>query len=187
MKKKHQGLISVSMISVAIGAAAAFYFSGYWRTDDFGVPDTTASFATATTPGQNLYDELRKVNRNLDLIAQPVVADAADVDLVLFGHKKPKKADPEISADIQAAPAPIAYTLSFVFSSGNKKICILDGAFYAEGSELPDGGRILTIKPDRVLIQKDLLQEWISAKSKPENISQLSLIDTTPNTIREGR
>lgn len=181
MKKKHRGILSISIMAVAIGAAVAFYFSGYWRTDEFGVAEPDTAFATAAIPGQNLYDELRNISRNLDFIAQPVAADTADVDLILFGHAKPKKADPEIKDDVETAPDPISYRLSFVFSSAQKKICILDGAFYSEGNELPDGAKILTIKADRVLIRKDQLEEWILTQSKPENINRLSSIDTTTN------
>ena len=60
------------------------------------------------------------------------------------------------------------YRLSFALVSKNKKFCVVDGSFYGEGSSLPDGGRILRIEPNRILIQKKRFKKWIYADDVTE-------------------
>jgi len=50
---------------------------------------------------------------------------------------------------------PTAPSLTFAFVSDRQKFCIIDGSFYGERSELPDGGKVLKIEPQRVWVKKE--------------------------------
>jgi hypothetical protein len=184
MKKKHQGLTSILLFVVAVGTAVAFLFSGYWRTGDFSSGSEAAPFATGDDPGQNLFYEIRKLNDHLDFLVQPAPADTSEVDLVLFGYHKPNPVSSGTSGNEPPSPDPVDYRLSFAFASAHQQFCILDGNFYTAGHVLPDGAKILTIKPNRVLIGKDHLERWITPPTQSPDASRLSAIDTTPNQLR---
>ena len=49
---------------------------------------------------------------------------------------------------------------------GERRFCVIDGSFYAEGASLPDGATIVKVETNRVLINKDDSKEWIDIRQK---------------------
>jgi hypothetical protein len=46
---------------------------------------------------------------------------------------------------------------------------VIDGSFYEEGADLPDGARIEKVEPNRVLLRKKEFTAWISVGAQAKS------------------
>lgn len=164
MKRKFNGLIAIVILGTVLLPTAiyAIYSSqipvGTYRThlqafiSDFNVPETAA------------IKRLSVLEKELVNIAHPKASmSALDHDIRFWRysdqnyHRYASKNQMGEKIDTKTS-----YTLSFTFASDEKRFCIIDGAFYAQGAKLPDGGKILKIEPGRVRVKKGESAQWIS-------------------------
>ena len=164
MKRKYNGLIAIVILGTVLLPTAiyAIYSSqipvGTNRThsqvviSDFNVPDK-AEIKT-----------LSVLEKEMVNIAHPKTSRLAlDHDIRFWQysdqnyHRYVSKNQKGEKIDTQKL-----YALSFTFAADEKRFCIIDGAFYAQGAKLPDGGKILKIEPGRVRVKKGESAQWIS-------------------------
>lgn len=173
MKEKYQGVIvfivtgAVLLAGVAGEKLLADKLRGSVRitnpsvTPDFEVPDSA---------------ELAYMNflgARLQYLAEAGF-DSSRADLKLFGVEKKIGLDPVETLPVQAAPNvddwPAEdifsdYDLTLSFAAPTKRFCVINGILYKERATLPDGGRILKIENDRVLVLKQKKKNWIFPKN----------------------
>ena len=114
-------------------------------------------------PDKTVVKEMAALGKRLNRLAYPHARGRQQIELGLFGYI-PAATGLHRDSDAGAGALPpiqFDYTLSFALAAGQKQLCLLDGQLYTQGAVLPDGGRILAIEPERVLIEKTPLQRWI--------------------------
>jgi len=115
-------------------------------------------------PGDAVVAQMDELAKRLNRLAYPRATATPGAPLALFGYVPAStglRRGGATSSGSGKPPVQFDYTLSFALSAGPQRLCMLDGHLYAQGASLPDGGRIVTIEPERVLIAKDPLKRWV--------------------------
>lgn len=166
MKRKHYGFLSVVFIMSAIVTTAvyAFLVSG-------NVKSETRFDRLKPLPHINIPDPtsivlIQGFKKELFTLAQPKRNDLSPVNLRLFNYQPVDTTFVSKDGKKSMGNSQMKYSLSLAFSSGAKRFCVIDGIFYAEGALLPDGGKIVRIEPNRVLVKKQRFEEWAVIEEK---------------------
>ena len=163
MKAKHQHLVSIACIMLAIGITAAYYASDIWKTDNTVIGRTgIPPLAVYPEPSPMEIRLIDQLSPQLELLRHPPVRQKIPSDLRLLGLVT-QGADATGSVRAKQAKRQNVsdFLLSFTFSSGKKRFCIIDGVFYREGDQLPDESRIRKVVSRKVLLEKNGLRNWI--------------------------
>ena len=163
MKRKHQGIFTVSIIilSLIIISLSAF------RIKDKGEKQMSyirpKPVSDVFTENPFILQDIRRLKKSLGVIARPPAVQDIDMDLALFGYQEvPGEYSKRDSSGLKDQ---FDYNLTFVFYSQNKRFCIVNDIFYTEGEKLPDGGKIKKIKSGNILVQKSNTCRWIYMKN----------------------
>lgn len=162
MKRKYLGILSVSIIFLALSITALYVIDGSWKKGQGVRFSPIKPLLDFTVPGPSAIKEIKKLENRMPEFIYPPKSDPKDANLFLFGWQQVEK--PKISAYSSAGEMSIPgdYSLTFAFTSDKKRFCIIDGSFYSEGSILPGAGKIVKIESKRVLVKKHKLSRWIS-------------------------
>ena len=170
MKRKHQGVAAI-VCTLGTFILTIFFIwnapSGQTpyrkkmmmdQADNLSLPDTetlkTMSMLFLEMPGLVFPD------------GNASTAEGA-VDLSMFGYRPEDEnwmsgqSEKSKNENQETTLTEMAYALSFSFSSGTKKYCIVDGKFYSEGADLADGGKIELITPNAIWVRKNGFGKWI--------------------------
>ena len=186
MMAKCDGLLSLLILSVVCCVATGHYFFGNWRQVQTAAPKPMPALPDVQVPADTDLEKMDTLRKRLNRLAYPRAATYTGTPLALFGYKPATTGLRQgRGAASGGAPPPVQfdYVLSFALSASRQQLCMLDGRLFAKGALLPDGGRILAIEPERVLIEKTPLQRWIylqepqigrvpSEARRPEQTSQ---------------
>ncbi len=161
MKLKHRSLTAV-IIMIGI----VFISAGYvWYDIQSDVNEIAYAAPMApvqiNVPGSDDVTSMRQLSSKLKAFSLPKELPSGPVPLELFGYHRPDQATASMAADDDAMSDKVSHLLTFTFSSGRRRYCIIDNAFYSLGETLPDGARIIQIDAHKVLIRKNELQFWI--------------------------
>ena len=170
MKRKYHGLISI-LIIVAVLIPATIYAVYFVQVPVKG--DTVRLREMPTeflVPDTAVMKEISRLEDKMTALANPIKLESMSDQPIRFWqysdqqypNYKPINSEGE-KIDIQTAHA-----LTFTFTSGEKRFCILDGSFYTQGTELPSGEKILKIESGKVLVRKGELTTWISIPETAE-------------------
>lgn len=172
MKNKHIGIANITIfgLSILLLIGYGFYMSSQIKgsiriTNPIVVPQIEI-------PDSATIAYIDFLNNHIHIIAD-LKDSEHKIDLRLFGY------DPETEASKESkVPEPIPnklekenkelffnYTLTLCFASPKNNFCSIDGKLYKEGGLLPDGGKILKIENNRVLILKEKQKAWIYQKT----------------------
>ena len=166
MKRKHYGLLSVVLILLTL-TATAFYAIKVSHRMAKEISTSRMKFSPSISiPDTAAIKEIDRLEEKVMGLARPKRLNLSVVNLGLFGYlpmKKPKVMKRERKIML---PSHMDYSISLAFSSVTKRFCVIDGAFYTEGSSLPDGGKIVRIEPKRILISKYRSKEWIPVRER---------------------
>ncbi len=166
MKIKHQGLISIGCMCIALAVSGAYTLSAGWKTPGGGRIGHLKPLVHITVPGPVVMKEIEQLEARLNGLVSPPQPDPSGVNLRLFGYEPVQEPQGASRGRPNRSPGRTGYSLTFTFFSDKKQFCIIDGAFYSPGAELPGGDRILKIRPDRVLIKRQADSTWISLESE---------------------
>jgi len=161
MKRKHYGLLSVALILLTLTATAFYAIKVSHKMAKEIRTSRIKPSPSISVPDPAAIKEIDRLEERVMSLARPKRSDLSPVNLGLFGYqpmKKPKVIKGERKIIL---PSHMDYSISLAFSSVAKRFCVIDGAFYTEGSSLPDGGKVVQIEPKRILISKYRLKEWI--------------------------
>ena len=161
MKIKYHGLLSTGLICTAIIVAGAYTWSAEWETTGEARIGHLKPLPAISVPGPAVMKEVELLSKRMNGLAYPPQSDPAGVNLLLFGYEPVKEKRVAAHGRQTVAPGRIGYSLTFTFFSDRKRFCIIDGLFYSEGGKLPGGGKILKIRPGRVLITRQESSAWV--------------------------
>lgn len=166
MKRKYYGFLSIALILLTL-AATAFYAI---RISHSMAKEMRTSrirpFNSISVPDPGTIKEMERLEENVIGLARPKRPDLSPVNLGLFGYQPMKKPKVTKKGREIIVPPHMDYSISLAFSSPAKRFCVIDGAFYTEGSSLPDGGKVVRIEPRRVLISKYRSKEWVPVRER---------------------
>lgn len=165
MKNKHQGFACLIVFCLSLAGLLGY---GVYLADavtgslQISAPDANPEIKA---PDDGTLAYMNYLIPHLKGIAGPVKNDSP-VDLKLFGFSpllSPETPDLK-KAGAESEPEEIIifpYSLTLSFASLKKKFCVIDEKLYEMGGVLPDGGKILKIENDRVLIRKQNQKKWL--------------------------
>lgn len=164
MTAKRDGTISLLLLTMACCAVLGYYFLGDWRRGTGAVPKPLPALPDIQVPVDTDLAKMDTLRKGLNRLAYPRAADRTRTQLSLFGYTPAAtglRQGRGMASGATPPPVQFDYVLSFALSAGRQQLCMLDGQLFVKGAILPDGGRIVSIEPERVLIEKTPLQRWI--------------------------
>jgi hypothetical protein len=181
MKNKHQGLAGLIIFALTVAGMLVYgvylannmtgsiHMPGPVKIPEIKVPNaSTMAYINFLVPRLTDLATLKKTT--------------ARVDLKLFGFNAAlsdergiKKHQPmtliPVSSQEASKEVRFSYALTLCFASLKNRFCAIDGKLYKEEGVLTDGGKILKIENDRVLILRHHKKEWIYPLNQ-QNISK---------------
>ena len=173
MKRKNVPLVSVIILTLSI-IVSILYF--HWSMDGAAAQVKYKKFVFPPVPvlDMEIMREVRKYNRELARLYKPYKCEEFNSSLTLF--RRPRFENLRRDKNLRklvVTPPRWKYQLTFAFASGEHGFCIIDKNFYSQGALLPDGGQILEIESNRVLVSKEKFKKWLrlSRGEKPEMLT----------------
>ena len=161
MKRKHQGFSALLIICIAIGSAGIYQLSGVWSQAASLKIAPPKILPDIQLPGAVAMGDIKRLSKEMQNLAYPEKTQQQSPQLGLFGYYPMTKHGVIVKREKRLQPVIFNYSLTFAIASAKKSFCVIDGKFYQQGSQLPDGGRILKIDSKRVLIKKSKISKWI--------------------------
>jgi hypothetical protein len=172
MKPKHDGLFSVLVALAALVAAAAYGVLNHPVQMGHLLSARLSPLPDVRLPDAAALQRMEQLERRIGRLSQPGNLEPAPVDLALFGYRpfSLKAGGRHAGQGIADQAEP---NVSMAFFSASKRFCIIDGTYYPENAQLPDGSRIAKVEARRVLIVRNGVKKWISVtgRSKPQPAS----------------
>ncbi len=166
MKRKYHGLLSASFILLALSGTVLFAMNASWETTGKLYISRLKPLPEIIVPSPAEIQEMEQLEKRMPGLVSPPKSEPTDVNLTLFGYQPMGSPRMVVHGKQTTYHVPADYSLTFAFSSGKKRFCIVDGSFYSEGSNLPGGGKILKIEPKRVLVREHHFDRWIRLAEK---------------------
>ena len=164
MKRKQHGMISIIMIVMVLIPTAIYAVYSL----QVPLKGNTIRLAGASSnfivPDMTVMKEISKLEKKMVKIANPIELESLSDQPIRFWQYSDQHYPryKTIEQGGEKVDLKTAYALTFTFASGEKKFCIIDGSFYTQGADLPDGGKILKIESGKVWVKKGELMTWIS-------------------------
>ena len=172
MKRKHYATIIIVIILVSVSAGAV------WLSNSIGVTHPTGPLikpkhqVSASVPGSETIKEMKQLENIMPRLMNPSESDSSRAQLGLFGYYTFGGGTTRTTGKKTESSSQMDYSLSLAFWGKEKRFCVIDDNFYTEGASLPDGGRIVRVELNRVLIQKQGLSKWITLKKQTDIINK---------------
>lgn len=172
MKRKYYGLLSVALILLSLAATVLYAMKVSHRLAEEIRISRIKPFPSIPVPDPAAIKEIEALEERMIGLVRSRRSDLSPVNLSLFGYQPMDR--PKVAARGReiVLPSHMDYSLTLAFSSGKKRFCVIDGAFYSEGASLTDGGKIVRIEPNRVLVSKHRLKEWIYVRERIREIKK---------------
>ncbi len=173
MKRKHYATIIIIIILVSVSASAV------WLSNNLGITHSTGPMikpnhqVSVSAPGSETIKEMKQLENIMPQLMNPSESDSGSsgAQLGLFGYYtfggrtiRTPGGKPELSSQMN-------YALSLAFWGSEKRFCVIDDKFYTEGASLPDGGKIVRVELNRVLIKKQNITKWITLEKQTDIIN----------------
>jgi len=164
MKRKHHGIISIIIIVVVLiptAIYAVYSLQVPLKGNTVRLPGTSSEFIV---PDMTVMKEISKLEKKMAKLANPIELESLSDQPIRFWQYSDQHY-PRYNSIYQGEGKvnfKTAYALTFTFASGEKKFCIIDGSFYPQGADLPDGGKVLKIESGKVWVKKGELTTRIS-------------------------
>ena len=166
MKRKYQGLFSILLILFTLIAAIIYTWRVFGKMGNGLRISRPKSLPNITAPGPATVKEMCQLEKSMTSLVYPSKYEPTAVNLKLWGYQPIQSIRRTVRNRQAAPPSPMDYSLTFAFASKMKRLCIINGSLYSEGSKLPEGGEIVKIEPKRVLVNKHRFTQWIPLAEK---------------------
>lgn len=167
MKNKHHGITGLIIFCVSIASMIVYGIFMSSQIKGSIQMERPAVISNIEVPDAATTSYIQFLDPHLEDLAM-LKRNTKNMDLKLFGYTPPKSTKTKSSNNTEKQPVTVpeesvdfSYPLSLCFASQKGSFCSIGGKLYKEKSKLPDGGKILKIEEDRVLILKQKRKEWI--------------------------
>ena len=164
MKRKHHGMISIVIIVMVLIPTAIYAVYSLQVPVKVDTARLQGTSSEIIVPDMNVMKDISKLERKMTALADPVESESVYDQPIRFWNYSDQHYSPYKASDqgVEKVKLKTSYALTFTFASDEKKFCIIDGSFYSQGADLPDGGKIMKIESGRVWVKKGELTIWIS-------------------------
>jgi hypothetical protein len=172
MKRKHHGVIVLSVSLAALAAIGVYTGTGLWQKEGAikGIPRQAAVHIKA--PNEKQVNLMERLYDRMPLLAAPAKRPVAGKKLSLFGYQAPDGAAFGDGVADHDNLAQSGFRLSLVVLAGFNNYCIVDGKLMTEGARMDDGTRVLKIESHRVLVARNHERKWIYLEdSAPSSVT----------------
>jgi hypothetical protein len=166
VKRKNFRLAAFTLMVLSLAAVGLYTFTNLTNGEGVRPAFGWKAPANASVPPPDVIEEMERLNPQLPSLVHPPGSDAPGVNLALFGYEPIKKAKYTTQGKKVLLPPEMNYSLSLAFAAGSTGFCVIDGVFYEEGSLLPDGAKVVTIEPNRVLVRHHQFKHWLTLAKK---------------------
>ena len=164
MKPRYHGMLSTGIVLCTLGAVAAYWLTGYWRSPaGGGVTAPSPALAALHAPSDAQVRTMQSLQERLADLAFPATRPAQAIPLRLFGYHVNGSHQAVEAAQADGHGEMMDYKLSLTILAGPRRFCMIDGQFMAEGGQLSDGAKVLKVENRKVLIAMQERQKWIFA------------------------
>jgi hypothetical protein len=161
MKRKYHAVWGLLTILISLLVVAVRFFGTLSNKSERRPAVPFKPLITVPVPDPKTIRQMGQLETVMDQLGRPQSSITAPVDLTLFGYQPVTKRKIIEAGRGILLPPEMYYSLTLAFSAGTKRFCVIGGQFYEEGASLPDGGKIIAIEPNRVLISKQRFTNWI--------------------------
>lgn len=154
---------------LSLGAVGFYTFTNLTNGEGVRPAFGWKASVNASVPPPDVIKEMEQLDAQLPSLAHPPGSDTPGVNLALFGYEPIKKPKYTTQGKKVLLPPEMNYSLSLAFSAGSTGFCVMDGVFYEEGSVLPDGAKVVTIEPHRVLVRHHQFKHWVPLAKKAKS------------------
>lgn len=164
MKRKHHGMISMVIIILVLVPTAIYAVYSLQIPVKSNTIRITRNSSEFIVPDNTVMKEISKLEGKMMKLVDPVGSESISDQPIRFWNYSNQHYSRSKSIDQGAEQVDLkaAYDLTFTFDSGDKKFCIIDGSFYPQGADLPNGEKILKIESGKVCVSKGETTTWIS-------------------------
>jgi hypothetical protein len=164
MKRKHHGMISIIIIAVLLIPTVIYAVYSLQIPLKGNTVRLTGVSSEYIVPDMTVMKEISKLEKKMAKLANPIELESLSDQPIRFWQYSDQHYPryKTINQGGEKINFKTAYALTFTFASGEKKFCIIDGSFYPQGADLPDGGKILKIESGKVWVKKGELTTRIS-------------------------
>jgi len=164
MKRKHHGMISIIIIAVILIPTAIYAVYSLQIPLKGNTVRLTGASSEFIVPDMTVMKEISRLEKKMAKLANPIELESLHDQPIRFWQYSDQHYPRYKSIDQggEKVNFKTAYALTFTFASGERKFCIIDGSFYPQGADLPDGGKILKIESGKVWVKKGELTTRIS-------------------------
>ncbi len=173
MKRKHYAITAIALVLVSISAVAFRLSNGLGKDHVAGPSFVKPEHPfNVSVPGSNTIKEMRRLQKLMPLLMNPAESNSSMAQLGLFGYYTYGGGTPRTTGRKTELSSNMNYSLSLAFWGKKKRFCVIDDNFYTEGASLPDGGKIVRVELNRVLIKKQDLAKWIFLNNQTDIINK---------------
>ncbi len=164
MKKKYQGLTSICLILSVLGVIVLYSIIASFEINDDLRINRQSPLSAMNVPSPSDFEEIQQISYKMAGLISPPGPSRLPVNLMVFGYQNDIQGNLGMQQNHRRSELneQVNYSISFAFSSGKKRFCIIDGEFYKEQSDIQHGGKVLKIESKRVLVSKHGINKWIS-------------------------
>jgi len=124
---------------------------------------------SASVLPQDVVEDINRLEPVMGTLAQPRPKQKRGVRLDAFGYRQVKPSGFSPNKSQLRLKREFTHSVTFAFCGASKRFCVVDGTFYPEGASLPNGGRILRVTPQRILVEEGKIREWIPVGAGKES------------------
>lgn len=172
MKKKHLYLLCFA-VTVLIASISMFFMVRVFLESPrvMGQRPLIHPMQVSEESLSDISAQINLLQPRLALLARPKSNRHLPVRLELLGYHEDKESAYRQNVPGLSLSRTSIHSVSFAFVDDGKRFCVVDGSFYLEGAFLPGGGRILKVRPQKVLIEERKIKRWFPV-SAGENRSK---------------
>ncbi len=161
MTKKYVSIYTVSILLVALAVAgfqAYRVFASPIRVKRLVVQKPVS---TVMVPDEQVLREMASLQNDMGKLIQPISVQREPVNLKLFGYEAVQRGKMRKRLSGLGLGWNNTHFLTMAFKGAKKGFCVIDGTFYPQGAQLPDGSIIRTVERNRVLLVKRKRKIWV--------------------------
>ncbi len=173
MKRKHYSIAAIALVLVSISAVAFRLSNGLGKGQIAGPSLIKPEhLLNVSVPGSSTIKEMKRLQKLIPHLINPIEPNSSKAQLGLFGYyKHDGRAAIRTTGKRDELSSSMDYALSLAFWGNEKRFCVIDDKFYHEGASLPDGGEIVRIELNRVLVKKKDFTSWITLEKQTDVIN----------------
>jgi len=161
VKHREVRIAEAALGAAGLLAAIGMVLAALWGAGPSVAPVETVRMAELDVPDPETLAAMAELGPRLEELSRPPSSAPKPADLKIFGYRLPEPPPSRKTRREKPESVMPDLSLTFTFASGNRRFCLIEGRFCAEGALLPEGYKVLRIEVGRVLLEKGSVRAWL--------------------------